>query len=569
MTAHEPTRGRRLRRGLGALVAVAAALGVTAGPAESEDSGLTVVGVDTLGFPYIDLVVGGLAGPGAAAQSAVSVSQFGQRVPVTTTWLLSESQPLAVVTDAGSASVAQVQGIVGELVQAMPPEVPMALVSSTADRVSPASVNRDAFMAALQRQVPSTTRPVSAGVTTAASAGIQHVFVVTSCTSPPPSAPPIGVIADVLGVGPGCTDAWRSALSGRAGRFVSASDTTGALAALDRLLSAWRGSAVVVAQVSTRQPLQVSAGGQQRTVSLGGSAVESAPAPAPTAAGTGGSSSDRVLLGIGLVLMLCALGLVVLGVVRRRQGRIATDLDQFELPPLPAPAPVRSTTTARSTESAPRAGPAVIDLREPAEEPLKMPLMAVATPVSVRQAERSMPAIVAVRDDNEEPEAMAEERVSDDVQNEVPDQVGDETPQLAEDPAEAEAQADDVAGVDAEAAAELQSDQPADEAAEEPAHEPVQDDEPVRDGEPVEEPVVDEAPAEAPAQEPADVEAPAARAELPPVEFHWTPLQFSELVWRSDEDRNPPPTIDLREPGAVDVREKTGRRQKARRKTNR
>lgn len=550
MTAHQPTGGRRLGRSVGALLAVAAVLGVTATQAQSDDAGLTIVGVDTLGFPYIDLVVGGLPGPGTSAQSAVSVTQFGQRVPVTSTWLLSEGQPLAVVTDASAASLKQVQGIVGELVQAMPPQVPMALVSPTTDRVSPASVNRDVFMNALQRQAASTARPISAGITAAASAGIQHVFVVTSCASPPPSALPIGVIADVLGVGPGCTDAWRSALSGRAGRYMHAPDTGRALGALDAMVSGWRSSAVVIAQVSTRQPLQVSAGGQQRTVSLGGPTSDSSPASSDK--GAIGSRSDRLLLGLGLVLLLGALALVLLWVARRRRAHPRTDLDEFELPPLhepePKPKPVRTTV------SAPRAAPAVVDLRDPVEEAVKMPLMAVATPSPVRQADHSRPAMVAMRDEHEEPEAMAEERVSDDVQNDAQDQGGDEMPQPAED------QADDRAEAAVDEPAEDQAEDQAQDQVEDKAEEPAE----AQLDEPAE--VLAE---QVQAEEPAEADAPAARAELPPVEFKWTPLQFSELVWRSDADREQPASIDLREPGTVDVREKTARRQKARRKTNR
>jgi hypothetical protein len=79
--------------------------------------------------------------------------------------------------------------------------------------------------------------------------------------------------------------------------------------------------------------------------------------------------------------------------------------------------------------------------------------------------------------------------------------------------------------------------------------------------------------AEAKVEEAADVPAPAPAqagpAGLPPTEFNWTPLEFSPLVWRYDAAPEQDATIDLREPAAVDVREKSGRRQPRRKKANR
>ncbi|MFL6100428.1 MAG: hypothetical protein ACJ71T_10795 [Actinomycetales bacterium] len=541
MTAQRPARGTGARRAASVLVAVAASVALVSGPAISDDSRLTVTGVDTLGFPYVDLVVGGLAGPASSRQPPVTITQFGQRVPVTSSWLLSENQPLAVVTDADKASLAQVQGIVGELVQAMPPQVPLGLVSSTSERISAVGVNRDGFMTALGRQAASTARQVSVGITAAASAGIQHVFVVTTCGSPAPAAPPIGVIADVLGVGPRCTPAWRAQLSGRAGRFVSTADTGSALAALDAMVAQWRGSVVVVAQVSTRQPLQVSVGSEQQTVSLGEPVASNPQAPggaepASTSGSTSTSSSGGLVLGVGLVLLLFTIALVVFLAVRRPAGHHTDDLDTFELPPLhqPEAAPDLVASTAR---------PPTIDLREHPDELPRMPLMAVATPGAVRQAERSLPATVATRDVPEEPVAMADKQfAAEDVVEEPVANVEVDTTQAPAEHAEQE--------TDTEPAAEVEA---VDALADEPAAEAVAD-----------EPAID-----AVADEPADEapDAPADRDQLAPIEFNWTPLQFNELTWRSDEDRLHPATIDLREPAAVDVREKAPRRTKSRRKT--
>ena len=126
--------GRVVGRALGIAVVGVLGLTVVSLPADSADSTLTVSGVDSLGFPYVELVLTGVPGVTSSEPPAVAVTQFGQRVPTTSTWLLSDSQPLAVVTDASTADLPQVQGIVGELVQEMPPDLPMSLVSSTSGR---------------------------------------------------------------------------------------------------------------------------------------------------------------------------------------------------------------------------------------------------------------------------------------------------------------------------------------------------------------------------------------------------------------------------------------------------
>lgn len=577
----------RLARGLVVLTAVSASLVLTSAPISSADTKPTVTGVDTLGFPYVDLVLAGVTAPAANGAPVVSVMQSGTAVPATATWLLSPGQPLAVVTDADQASLAQVQGIVGELVQSLPPAVPLGLVSSTSDRVSTVSVNRDAFMAALRRQQASAARPVSAGISAAASAGIQHVFVVTTCASPPPEAPPTGVIADVLGVGPGCSAGWRSALSGRTGRFVAAASTAAALSALDELVSEWRSSVVVVAQASSRDPLQVSAGAGRASVQLG-AAPRAAGAPptkaAVSSAASDGGSSTGLVLWVGLVLLVLAGALVAFLAVRRRAARRADLLEPVpgyvtvgaRLPTLPSALPSARPAPGATASPLPRPMPAVIDLRDPAGDPSGMPLMAVATPGPVRQAEHPLPATVALRDVTEEPPAMAENHDADEPTAQTSDVA-------AQEQTDVEAAADQpgyvVVGEPAEGDAEMpaaeaeapaaEAEAPAAEAADEAADEAAEVEAPAAEVEaPAAEVEAPAAEAAAPVAE-AVADAPAATNQLAPIEFNWTPLTFSELTWRSDQDRMQPATIDLRDSATVDVREKTARRQKTRRKAGR
>src|SRR5699024_5062380 len=118
-------------------------------------------------------------------------------------------------------------------------------------------------------------------------------------------------------IGPGCTAAWRSELTARVGHFVGAADTAKALSALDGIVSEWRSSVVVVGQVTSRQPLQVSAGSAHTTVGLGEPAIgaDRATAPAASTGGSGsesGSGSGDVMLAVGLVLLAFLLLLVVL-----------------------------------------------------------------------------------------------------------------------------------------------------------------------------------------------------------------------------------------------------------------
>ena len=198
-------------RGRALAVVAATGLGVTASDRERirrrpRRRPLTPVAASTRSAsPTSTWCVGGVPGLGLGSPPAITVSQSGQRVPTTSTWLLSDSQPLAVVVDATPADLSDAQGIVAELVQELPPGVPLSLVSGTSDQTSAPSLNRDTFMAALGREKAASDRSITSGATVAAAAGIQHVFVVTMCASPAPAAAPIGVIVDVLGVGPGCT----------------------------------------------------------------------------------------------------------------------------------------------------------------------------------------------------------------------------------------------------------------------------------------------------------------------------------------------------------------------------
>jgi hypothetical protein len=569
MPAGGRTRSALATRAFVVALVVASGVTMTGLSAQSADAPITVTGVDSLGFPYVDLIVTGIAGSTSDAPPAIAVTQSGERVPTTSTWLLSDDQPLAVVTDATSADLPQVQGIVGELVQAMPPDLPLSLVSTRTGRASSPTLNRDAFMTQLQRQRGSTAEPISTAVTSAAAAGIQHVFVVTTCASPVPGRLPIGVITDVIGVGPSCTAEWRSALAGRAGRFSAARDTTGALSALDAMVSAWRTSVVLIAQVSTRQALQVAFGTQHATVVIGGAGT---PAPTPSARDQSSGGSGGLVLVLGLLLLMLAVILGAVWVARRRRRPpdhserdedLADDLQRM----------VRADTLAQTRP------PAVIDLRDhpapvepspveasPVEpSPVEaspigaglatheadvMPLMAVATPAPVGQAERPRPATVARQHAPEEPVAMAEEPVVNDVTDEA-----DREPAAMEASTEATAEATEASPemVDDEAAAALQTDAPTDAPTETPTDAPT--DTPT------------DTPVEAQAEEQAE-EQPVVTGGLPPIQFNWTPLQFSPLAWRYDAEPEQS-EIDLREPAAIDVREKAGRRQPRRKKANR
>src|SRR4051794_39197290 len=190
-------RGGGLRRGrpFGRAGAVIVALAVTlltvgtttasSAVATANASGaktpLTVSGIDTVGFPYIDLILGGVPGLGVGDPPPVTVTQGGQRLRATTSWALSAAQPLAVVMDAPKAQRTWAQGIVAELVQAMPPEVRLSLASAQTGRATTPSTNRDAFMADLARQSVSTSESTSRAVAAAAAGGVQHVFVLTTC----------------------------------------------------------------------------------------------------------------------------------------------------------------------------------------------------------------------------------------------------------------------------------------------------------------------------------------------------------------------------------------------------
>jgi hypothetical protein len=127
--------------------------------------------------------------------------------------------------------------------------------------------------------------------------------------------------------------------------------------------------------------------------------------------------------------------------------------------------------------------------------------MAVATPASVGQAERPRPATVASLDAPEEPVAMAEEPVVNDVTDEA-----DSEPASVEASAETTEPAPEIAPemTENEADAELTTEQP-EEQAQEQTREQAQ-------------------------------EQPVATGGLPPIEFNWTPMEFTPLAWRYDAE---------------------------------
>ena len=47
------------------------------------------------------------------------------------------------------------------------------------------------------------------GIAAAAASGVQHVFVVSTCAAPAPTPAPAGVVVDLLGIGPSCTGGGR------------------------------------------------------------------------------------------------------------------------------------------------------------------------------------------------------------------------------------------------------------------------------------------------------------------------------------------------------------------------
>ncbi len=333
MTNAAPSRPRRARSrfvttALGAATGVALTAGLvvtTAGAvASAAPDGVSVSHVDTVGFPYVDLVVSGVPGFGLGPVPTVRITQDGAPLRTTSTWALSAGNPLAVVVDAPSSRLEQAQGLVAELVQEMPPSVPIALPSVPGGAARP-SLDRDGLMTALSHQAAHRATTVPSGLTAAESAGVQHVLVVTTCTGPAPQPAPAGVSVDVLGIGPGCTGRWLSLPGSGAGQFTRTPTFDAGLASLDAMVARWRSSVLAVTQVLTRDPLAVSVGATRVAVPLpAGSASAPAAAPSTTAAAPrsdAGSTGRRTALAVGLVLLVLA-GLLALVWWRRHRAAV-------------------------------------------------------------------------------------------------------------------------------------------------------------------------------------------------------------------------------------------------------
>jgi hypothetical protein len=313
------TSPRMLAVALAALLALtAASLAMAQRQADAAPGQLTVSPIDTVGFPYLDLVLGGVAGLGLGPAPTVAVTQSGQPLRTTSTWDLSAANPLAVVVDSPAATLAKAQGLVAELVQEAPPALPLSLASAKGLAVGP-GVNREALMAALAKQAAGTPTSVADGVQTATGAGIQHVLVVTTCASPAPAQAPVGVVVDVLGIGPACTGAWQTYVNGGLGTLTVAASFDTGLAALDATVARWRSSVVIVTQALSRDPLVLSVGGAQITAALPAAATIAPPAASPgPAVVEGGSGTDHTALVVGLVLFVLAGLLLVIRWRRRR-----------------------------------------------------------------------------------------------------------------------------------------------------------------------------------------------------------------------------------------------------------
>jgi hypothetical protein len=569
------------------LALTAASLAMAQRQADAAAVQLTVSPVDTVGYPYVDLVLGGVPGLGLGPAPTVHVTQAGQPLQTTTSWDLSAANPLAVVVDSPAATLAKAQGLIAELVEAAPPVLPLSLASAKGLTVGP-GVNRNALMAALAKQAPGTPSTVADGVQTATAKGVQHILVVTTCASPAPAQAPVGIILDVLGIGPACTGAWQTYVNGGLGTFTAATNFDTGLAALDATVARWRSSVVVVTLALTRSPLVLSVGGAQITAALPAApstSTSTSPAPASAAARSG---TDHTALVVGLVLFVLAGLLLVIRWRRRRPGlplafgeqdylsaEIATyiathvPIDQaidqridellHEPPVHPTPQPTHEPTHEWQPMPQQRDEvrlPAVIDLRADTDGPdvRDEPVAATRMAVAIRQAnghgETSQTAAVAELTSVEEPVVVAEQ-TPDEIQASEPVDAAAE--QMA-DAEPAEVAADFPDEVSAETTDEVSAE------ATEVTAEGTDD-------------VSDVAPAE-PEPAPAD---PEPTPTLPRSEFQWTKLEFTPLVWRYDAE---PDTIDLREgagngaEGAqgsetLDVRDETVRKQPRRRKARR
>jgi hypothetical protein len=580
---------------------------------------LTVSGLNTVGFPFVQLLLHGVPGLGVGDPPPITVTQLGQSLRTTTSWALSAGQPIAVVLDVPAKNLEPAQALVAELVQDLPPEVPLALVSAGGSTAP--IVNRDAFMTHLSRQQAGTASTATSGIATAAAAGVQHVFVVSTCDSPAPTSTPLGEEVDLLGVGPACTAAWHAAGSVGDGAFTAATSFTAGLAALDQLVAGWRSSVVVVASALTRDPVQLSTSGASVTTAIDPVAkkpVATSPGAPRAAAGSSHSSgAGRVLLVIGILGLLLA-GLLVLVLLRARrrrepvlttpaphrpepagieQLRPATTAARKEAEPVAAVVPVATVVPVAAVEPESELVPEPVAevvpepvaevVPEPVAEVVPEPaaevepervaeLVAEAVPEPVLELELEPVAVrvIDLREQAQQPEpAVHTVRTQMAVATQLklgeagqPERAVVAAPVAAEEP---------VVVADEHTPDEI----PATDELVEPA-EPEQVELPeLAEPELVEE--VELAPEMAaevePEPQPESEPEPVAKAE--PVaeaapdttrgEFDWAPLSFSPLVWRYDAEPEQPVDIDLREPAAVDVREDSGRKAPRRKKARR
>jgi hypothetical protein len=566
------------------------------------DQALTVSGVDIVGYPFVDLILGGVPGLGIGTPPRVHVTQDGQTVPATRGWLLSSGHALAVVVDAPPATRPAAQGLAAELVQEFPAEVPLFLSPARSGQASRPSVDRDLFMSQLQTVPPGSTTTVPDGIKAATAAGVQHILVITTCRGSAPAAPPSGVVVDVIGVGPNCTAGWRAL--GHSGSFAGSADFIGALGGLDQMVARWRSSVVVVAQAINGHPLALKVGDRQISTSLFAASTRatlpatSAPVKAagPTSTGPATSDQDSVVAWVVGAMLLALVLLLGLLLVSRRRARRAGSATARTATARTEPAASARTEPAMSAMSIDFAQPAkpvrpsgraatwpqdpdrIIDLRESVFGPLvvdepeveepepqfeQATRMAVATPGLVGEAEPFQPAVPAGPDIAEEPVPVP------DIQ--TPDDIFAHQMRAEQDARDAEAKAAE----EAKAAAAAQAAEEARVAAEAKAAEEAQAAEEAR--------IVEEAAAAAAAEAKATADAIAAEdaayaASAPPAmpatEFSWTPLTFAPLEWRYDAEPKPADEIDLRETAdatqgkAVDVRDERARqprRKKAKR----
>lgn len=547
---------------------------------------LTVSAPDTVGFPYVDLIVGGVPGLGLGAAPSVRISQDGSVLRTTDSWELSPDNPLAVIVDSPAASLARAQGLAAELVQEMPPNVPMSFVSVSGASGGP-WLNRDDVLARLAHQKARTASTVKAGLTAANSLGIQHVVVITTCADPAPSSAPAGLIVDVLGIGPTCSAAWTALPAAGMGTFAAAADFDTGLGAMDAMVARWRSSVVAVTQVLSNEPLTIAVGSQSVTATLPGGSSTAVPPAASSSSAPASSRTDHTALIVGLVLLVLAGLLLVVWWRHRRPvrpepvgrpeiARPATWPSDFQrdeaavpavgrravpMPRVAVPQPAREPAAEPARE--PRQ-PVLIDLRDSdgpdvRDESVRAPQMAVATQQLNGEAGASQSAVVARLQTAEEPVVVAEETPDETQATEIAEDQAAEATE-ATDATEVTDAADATEVTDAAEVVDLT--EPAEDVATEPAG-------------------AGDVAAEADGATDAVAEPDAGATEEQPAaetpfavrsEFQWTKLEFTPLVWRYDAE---PEAIDLREaagaqePGTVDVRDQAPRKQTRRRKARR